>query len=192
MEDVDPEGEWKITLDVFRDMGLAFAAAMVMIYIILVAQTGSFLLPIVVMMAIPLTVIGVIPGFWMLNTISGSVVGGYADPVYFKATAMIALAGMVTRDSIILVDFIELAVRHGRPQFDDSVVQLFRRLRKRFFIRAVSRRLGRSIAILAVEFWPAVFECWRRVSSRSTAGGWAESRGHSHQTRSLGRVLIVE
>ncbi|MEZ6124473.1 MAG: efflux RND transporter permease subunit [Planctomycetaceae bacterium] len=126
------EGEWKITLDVFRDLGLAFGAAMVMIYIILVAQTGSFLLPIVVMMAIPLTVIGVMPGFWMLNAISGSVVGGYADPVYFTATAMIgmiALAGIVTRDSIILVDFIELAIRHGRPLFDAILESRVVRLR---------------------------------------------------------------
>ena len=126
------KGEWKITLDVFRDLGLAFAAAMVMIYIILVAQKGSFALPIVVMMAIPLTVIGVMPGFWMLNAISGSVVGGYADPVYFTATAMIgmiALAGIVTRDSIILVDFIELAIRHRRPPFDAILERRVVRLR---------------------------------------------------------------
>ncbi len=126
------EGEWKITLDVFRDLGLAFAAAMVMIYIILVAQTGSFTLPIVVMMAIPLTIIGVMPGFWLLNAVSGSDVGGYADPVYFTATAMIgmiALAGIVTRDSIILVDFIELAIRHGRPLFDAILESRVVRLR---------------------------------------------------------------
>lgn len=126
------EGEWKITLDVFRDLGLAFAAAMVMIYIILVAQTGSFALPIVVMMAIPLTVIGVMPGFWLLNSISSDIVSGYADPVYFTATAMIgmiALAGIVTRDSIILVDFIELAIRHGRPLFDAILESRVVRLR---------------------------------------------------------------
>lgn len=126
------EGEWKITLDVFRDLGLAFAAAMVMIYIILVAQTGSFALPIVVMMAIPLTVIGVMPGFWLLNAMNAEVVGGYADPVYFTATAMIgmiALAGIVTRDSIILVDFIELAIRHGRPLFDAILESRVVRLR---------------------------------------------------------------
>jgi len=126
------EGEWKITLDVFRDLGLAFAAAMVMIYIILVTQTGSFALPIVVMMAIPLTVIGVMPGFWLLNAMNADVVGGYADPVYFTATAMIgmiALAGIVTRDSIILVDFIELAMRHGRPLFDAILESRVVRLR---------------------------------------------------------------
>jgi multidrug efflux pump subunit AcrB len=115
------EGEWKITLDVFRDLGLAFAAAMVMIYVILVMQTGSFLIPLVVMLAIPLTVLGVMPGFWLLNTLNGQVVGGYADPVLFTATAMIgmiALAGIVTRDAIILVDFIGQSVARGRPLFD--------------------------------------------------------------------------
>ncbi|MGP0065968.1 MAG: efflux RND transporter permease subunit [Isosphaeraceae bacterium] len=115
------EGEWKITLDVFRDLGLAFGAAMVMIYVILVMQTGSFLVPIVVMLAIPLTVLGVMPGFWLLNHVSGQVVGGHADPVLFTATAMIgviALSGIVTRDAIILVDFIGQSVRKGRPLFD--------------------------------------------------------------------------
>jgi multidrug efflux pump subunit AcrB len=115
------EGEWKITIDVFRDLGLAFGAAMAMIYVILVMQTGSFLVPLVVMLAIPLTVLGVMPGFWLLNVAAGKVVGGHADPVLFTATAMIgmiALAGIVTRDAIILVDFIGQSVRKGRPLFD--------------------------------------------------------------------------
>jgi len=112
------EGEWDITLDVFFDMGLALAAAMGMIYIILVAQMKSFVVPLIVMLAIPLTLLGVMPGFWLLTVVAGQNVGGYADPVYFTATAMIgmiALAGIVTRDSIILVDFIQMAVRRGRP-----------------------------------------------------------------------------
>ena len=62
------EGEWKITLDVFRDLGLAFGAAMIAIYVLLVAQTGSFAVPVVVMLAIPLTILGVMPGFWLLNS----------------------------------------------------------------------------------------------------------------------------
>jgi multidrug efflux pump subunit AcrB len=126
------EGEWKITLDVFRDLGLAFGAALLMIYVILVAQTGSFLVPLIVMMAIPLTVLGVMPGFFLLNAVSGGAVGGYANPVYFTATAMIgmiALAGIVTRDSIILVDFIHLAVRRGRPLFDAIMESRVVRLR---------------------------------------------------------------
>ncbi len=126
------EGEWKITLDVFRDLGLAFGAAMVMIYVILVMQTGSFLVPLVVMLAIPLTVLGVMPGFWLLNHVTGQVVGGHADPVLFTATAMIgmiALSGIVTRDAIILVDFIGQSVQegpaalrrdHGEPRRPDA------------------------------------------------------------------------
>lgn len=126
------EGEWNITLDVFRDLGLAFAAALVMIYVILVAQTKSFLLPVIVMLAIPLTVLGVLPGFYLLNILIGQTVAGYADPVYFTATAMIgmiALAGIVTRDSIILVDFIHWAVQRGRPLFDAILESRVVRLR---------------------------------------------------------------
>jgi multidrug efflux pump subunit AcrB len=126
------EGEWKITIDVFRDLGLAFGAAMLMIYVILVAQTGSFLVPVIVMLAIPLTVLGVMPGFWLLNFFTGHTVGGYADPVFFTATAMIgmiALAGIVTRDSIILVDFIQLARNQGRSLFDAIMESRVVRLR---------------------------------------------------------------
>ena len=126
------EGEWNITLDVFRDLGLAFGAAMLMIYVILVAQTGSFLIPVIVMLAIPLTVLGVMPGFWLLNAVTAEAVGGYAAPVYFTATAMIgmiALAGIVTRDAIILVDFIGQAVQRGRPLFEAIMESRVVRLR---------------------------------------------------------------
>lgn len=126
------EGEWKITLDVFRDLGLAFGAAMLMIYIILVAQTGSFLVPIIVMLAIPLTALGVMPGFYVLSSIMSQPVGNYADPVYFTATAMIgmiALSGIVTRDAIILVDFMQQSVARGRPLFDAILESRVVRLR---------------------------------------------------------------
>jgi len=126
------EGEWKITLDVFRDLGLAFGAALVAIYILLLWQTGSFLIPLVVMLAIPLTVLGVMPGFWLLNTLAGHQVGAYADPVFFTATGMIgmiALAGIVTRDAIILVDFIHLSLARGRSLFDAIMESRVVRLR---------------------------------------------------------------
>jgi multidrug efflux pump subunit AcrB len=126
------EGEWKITLDVFRDLGLAFGAAMIAIYVLLVAQTGSFVVPVVVMLAIPLTILGVMPGFWLLNAISAQQVGGFLDPVYFTATGMIgmiALAGIVTRDSIILVDFIHLSLARGRSLFDAIMESRVVRLR---------------------------------------------------------------
>lgn len=126
------EGEWKITLDVFRDLGLAFAAAMVAIYILLVGQTRSFVIPVVVMLAIPLTIIGIMPGFWLLNAVAGGQVSGYADPIFFTATGMIgmiALAGIVTRDSIILVDFIHLSLARGRSLFDAIMESRVVRLR---------------------------------------------------------------
>ncbi|MBI4517634.1 MAG: efflux RND transporter permease subunit [Deltaproteobacteria bacterium] len=108
--DLAGEGEWKITVDVFRDLGLAFGAALLMIYVLLVAQTQSLLIPVVIMIAIPLTVIGIMPGFWVLNLLFTEPVGAYATPVFFTATGMIgmiALAGIVVRNSIILIDFIE-------------------------------------------------------------------------------------
>jgi multidrug efflux pump subunit AcrB len=112
------EGEWKITLDVFRDLGIAFGAALVLIFILLLIETGSTAMPLIIMAAIPLTMIGIMPGFWILNLILDSPVGGYNTPVFFTATAMIgmiALAGIVVRNSIILIDFIHHALRRGTP-----------------------------------------------------------------------------
>ena len=110
------EGEWKITLDVFRDLGIAFAAALLVIYVLLVYETTSYLLPLVIMLSIPLTMIGIMPGFWLLNLITNHPVGGFANPVFFTATAMIgmiALGGIVQRNAIILIDFIRTNVQEG-------------------------------------------------------------------------------
>ncbi|WP_339733522.1 efflux RND transporter permease subunit [uncultured Gimesia sp.] len=112
------EGEWKITLDVFRDLGFAFAAALLSIFVILMFQTGSRTLPVLIMLAIPLTLIGILPGFWLLNVIMDVPVGGHPNPVFFTATAMIgmiALAGIVVRNSVVLIDFIHLAREEGFP-----------------------------------------------------------------------------
>ncbi|EGB15332.1 acriflavin resistance protein [Pseudodesulfovibrio mercurii] len=112
------EGEWKITLDVFRDLGLAFAAALVGIFILLVGQTGSFIMPTLIMSAIPLTLLGILPGFWLLNLIAGTTVGGFGDPVFFTATSMIgmiALGGIVIRNSLVLIEFIQSEVKDGKP-----------------------------------------------------------------------------
>ncbi len=112
------EGEWNITLDVFRDLGIAFGAALVLIYILLIVETQSLAMPLIIMAAIPLTMIGIMPGFWLLNLIADHPVGGYNTPVFFTATAMIgmiALAGIVVRNSIILIDFIHHALKRGVP-----------------------------------------------------------------------------
>jgi multidrug efflux pump subunit AcrB len=104
------EGEWKITLDVFRDMGLAFVFALMAIFVVLRFQTASTTLSLIIMSAIPLTIIGIFPGFWVLNMIGEREIAGAPDPVLFTATAMIgmiALAGIVVRNSLILVEFID-------------------------------------------------------------------------------------
>jgi multidrug efflux pump subunit AcrB len=157
------EGEWKITLDVFRDLGLAFGAAMIGIYILLVAQTGSFAIPMVVMLAIPLTILGVMPGFWLLNALTTQTVGGYLDPVYFTATGMIgmiALAGIVTRDSIILVDFIHISLRRGRTLFDAIMESRVVRLRP-ILLTATAAMLGAVPIIIDPIFsglaWSLIF-----------------------------------
>ena len=109
------EGEWKITLRVFRDMGLAFAAALLGIYFILVINTGSYLMPMLIMMAIPLTILGIMPGFFILNLFT-TPVGGFNNPIFFTATSMIgmiALGGIVIRNSLVLIEFIQEAVKKG-------------------------------------------------------------------------------
>jgi multidrug efflux pump subunit AcrB len=110
------EGEWNITLRVFRDLGIAFGVALVGLFAVIRLQTGMTSLTAIIMLAIPLTVIGIMPGFWLLNVLTASEHGGYGDPVLFTATAMIgmiALAGIVVRNSLILVEFVEQARGRG-------------------------------------------------------------------------------
>jgi multidrug efflux pump subunit AcrB len=119
------EGEWHITLKVFRDLGIAFGAAMVGIYLLLVIQTGSYLIPFVIMTAIPLTLIGIMPGFWFLNLVTGSSIGGFQNLVFFTATGMIgmiALGGIVIRNSIVLIEFIDGALKEGLT-FKEAILQ---------------------------------------------------------------------
>jgi len=102
------DGEWQITYETFRDMGIAYAAGMVLIYLLVVAQFRSYLVPLVIMAPIPLTVIGVMPGHALLGK-------------QFTATSMIgmiALAGIIVRNSILLVDFINQETARGMPLVD--------------------------------------------------------------------------
>ena len=119
------EGEWEITLRVFRDLGIAFGAALIGIYILLIVQTGSFSMPVIIMMAIPLTIIGIMPGFWFLNLLLNHPIGGFENPIFFTATSMIgmiALGGIVVRNSIVLIEFIRDAVRKGL-QLKEAILQ---------------------------------------------------------------------
>ncbi len=97
------DGEWQITYEVFRDMGIAFAAVMVLIYFLVVGWFRSFLTPFVIMAPIPLTLVGIVPGHWITHT-------------FFTATSMIgfiALSGIIVRNSILLVDFTEIRLVEG-------------------------------------------------------------------------------
>src|SRR5690606_3809317 len=99
------DGEWQITYETFRDMGIAYAAGLVLIYLLVVAWFRNYLVPLVIMAPIPLTVIGVMPGHALLG-------------MQFTATSMIgmiALAGIIVRNSILLVDFINHELARGRP-----------------------------------------------------------------------------
>ncbi|AAU91638.1 AcrB/AcrD/AcrF family protein [Methylococcus capsulatus str. Bath] len=161
--DLAGEGEWKITVDVFRDLGLAFGAALVMIYVLLVAQTGSLGMPLVIMVAIPLTIIGIMPGFWLLNLLFTSPVAGYDNPILFTATGMIgmiALAGIVVRNSIILIDFIERLRERGTPLFDALVEAGSTRLRP-IFLTAGAAMFGSFVITLDPIFsglaWSFIF-----------------------------------
>ncbi|MDF3021309.1 MAG: multidrug transporter AcrB [Steroidobacteraceae bacterium] len=105
------DGEWQITYETFRDMGAAYAVGLVLIYLLVVAQFGSYVLPLIIMAPIPLTIIGVMPGHALLGA-------------QFTATSMIgmiALAGIIVRNSILLVDFIDAEIRSGRP-LEDAVL----------------------------------------------------------------------
>jgi multidrug efflux pump subunit AcrB len=97
------DGEWHITIEVFRDLGIAFAAVLVLIYVLLVGWFRSFTTPLVIMAPIPLTLIGILPA----HSLTGA---------FFTAPSMIGFiagAGIIVRNSIILVDFIELRRREG-------------------------------------------------------------------------------
>ncbi len=106
------DGEWHITIEVFRDLGIAFAAVLILIYIMIVGWFKSFIVPIVIMAPIPLSLIGILPGHALMGA-------------FFTATSMIGFiagAGIVVRNSIILVDFIELKLSEGVP-LEEAVVQ---------------------------------------------------------------------
>jgi multidrug efflux pump subunit AcrB len=119
------EGEWNITVTVFRDLGIAFGAALLFIYVLLVGQTESLAMPLIIMAAIPLTLIGIMPGFFLLDLLTNRPVAGFPDPTFFTATAMIgmiALAGIVVRNSIILIDFIHHSLARGLS-LEDAILE---------------------------------------------------------------------
>ena len=130
------DGEMRLTLDVFRDLGAAFAVALILIYLVLVGYFQSFMLPIIVMGAIPLTMIGVFPG----HAIMGQ---------YFTATSMIgfiALAGIVVRNSLLLIDFI-IEYRRAGHSLEEAVFQAGVTRLRPILLTAIAIVLGTMVMI---------------------------------------------
>lgn len=131
-------GEWTVTFETFRDMGIAFGAALVLIYMLIVAQFGNFTLPAIIMAPIPLTLIGIIPGHWVMGA-------------EFTATSMIgfiALAGIIVRNSILLVDFAREAVRNEGISATEAVIRSCEARTRPILITALAL-LGGSMVILS-------------------------------------------
>ncbi|MBM4134186.1 MAG: efflux RND transporter permease subunit [Nitrospira sp.] len=131
------DGEWHITYETFRDMSIAFAVAMLLIYLLIVGQFQSFLTPIIIMAPIPLTLIGVLPGHWLTGS-------------YFTATSMIgfiALAGIIVRNSILLVDFIQLQQAQGIP-LADAIIRAGAIRTRPILLTAAALMVGAFVIIL--------------------------------------------
>ncbi|GAB4226901.1 MAG: efflux RND transporter permease subunit [Acidobacteriota bacterium] len=106
------DGEWHITYEVFRDLGAAFGAVLILIYMLIIGWFRSFKVPLVMMIAIPLSLVGILPGHWLFG-------------IFFTATSMIgfiALAGIMVRNSVLLIDFVNLALEGGKP-LDEAVIE---------------------------------------------------------------------
>lgn len=131
------DGEWQITYDVFRDMGVAFAVVLVLMYILVVAWFRSFTTPIIIMLPIPLTLVGILPGHWAMGT-------------YFTATSMIgfiALAGIIVRNSILLVDFIEQEIASG-TSLREAVIQAGAVRLRPIFLTGAALVVGGGVILL--------------------------------------------
>jgi len=131
------DGEWEITYVTFRDMGAAFAVALLAIYLLVVAQFGSFKLPLVIMVPVPLTLIGIMLGHWL-----------FSAP--FSAPSMIgfiALAGIIVRNSILLVDFVQARRREGLGLRDSLLLAGAVRFRP-IFLTAVTAMVGAAFILL--------------------------------------------
>jgi multidrug efflux pump subunit AcrB len=125
------DGEWQVTYETFRDMGIAYAVGLILIYLLVVAQFQSYLAPLIIMAPIPLTVIGVMPGHALMGA-------------QFTATSMIgmiALAGIIVRNSILLVDFINAARARG-VALDDAIVEAGAARAKPIVLTGLAAMLG--------------------------------------------------
>lgn len=151
----DGEGEWRLTLKAIRDLSVCFAAALVMIFVLLVAQLQSFSLPLLIMTSIPLTFVGIFPCYWVLNLLFDRPVHGVANPFFFTATSIIgaiAVAGIVVRNGIILIDFIELKLVRDRLPVVEALVQAIATRTRPICLTALTAVLASMIITLDPAF----------------------------------------
>jgi multidrug efflux pump subunit AcrB len=130
------DGEWQVTYEVFRDLGIAFAAVLILIYVLVVGWFKSFKTPLIIMLPIPLTLVGILPAHWMFG-------------VFFTATSMIGMiagAGIVVRNSIILVDFIQLRVAQGMP-LEEAVIDAGAKRFRPMLLTAAAVVVGASVIL---------------------------------------------
>lgn len=130
-------GEWTVTYETFRDMGIAFGVALVGIYMLVVWAFGNFVIPAIIMSPIPLTLLGIVPGHWLLDA-------------EFTATSMIgwiALAGIIVRNSILMVDFTMHSFRTGTPLLEAVILSAKSRTRP-ILITALALVLGSAVILL--------------------------------------------
>ncbi|MBF0448417.1 MAG: efflux RND transporter permease subunit, partial [Magnetococcales bacterium] len=129
-------GEWTVTFETFRDMGLAFGVALILIYMLVVWEFGNFILPAIIMAPIPLTLLGIVPGHWIMDA-------------KFTATSMIgfiALAGIIVRNSILLVDFAQQEILKGESVRDSVILSCKARTRP-IIITALALVAGSSVIL---------------------------------------------
>ncbi len=183
------DGEWQITLEVFRDLGLAFAVVLVLIYVLVVGWFRSFTIPLAIMMPIPLTLIGILPAHAMLGA-------------FFTATSMIGFiagAGIIVRNSIIVVDFIELRRREGMP-LEEAVVDAGAVRLRPVLLTAAGVIVGASVILADPIFqglglsliaggvastflsWPAVPVLYYMLNARSAHASASISMQHQEIT----------
>jgi multidrug efflux pump subunit AcrB len=180
------DGEWHITYEVFRDLGIAFGVVLVLIFVLVVGWFQSFSTPLVIMVAIPFSLIGILPAHWAMGA-------------FFTATSMIGFiagAGIVVRNSIILVDFIELRIREGMP-LDQAVVDAGAVRFRPMMLTAAAVVVGASVILfdpifqgLAISLMAG--EVASLLFSRMTVPilyyldkRWEFSHGHGLKTKSI-------
>jgi multidrug efflux pump subunit AcrB len=141
------DGEWQITLEVFRDLGLAFGAVLILVYMLIAAWFQDLRTPLIMMAAVPLSLVGIIPGHWLF--------GLFFDGGFFTATSMIgfiALAGIMVRNSVLLLDFVNLALQRGLP-LKEAILEA-----GAVRLRPIALTAGTVVVGAVVILWDPIFQ----------------------------------